>query len=185
MSQYAFIGNDASRDIRSLRQRINQLLRGAGGVYQLTDRGLCVRTDEPLFAAEVVEPAIAALASADMAAVRSDFNSARAALAASTPEGNERAMIKASAAIEGTLAVLMERLGLPTSKDGVDARVKVLVSAGHLHQHLEPLVTAASRIRNKEAGHSGHTAPVAASDASARAAVYASSVAIAYLMAPR
>lgn len=129
-NQYAYIGNDASRDIRSLRQRINQLLRGAGGVYQLTDRGLCVSTDEPLFAAEVVEPAIAALASANMSAVRSDFDAARAALASSTPEGNERAMIKASAAIEGTLAVLMERLGVPTSKDSVDARVKALSQRG-------------------------------------------------------
>lgn len=177
----AAVGRDLGPYIRAFADDINNVLRGAGDVYRLGDDGVVRLVDEPLIDETILEPALGILVQPRLNRVAADFDAALTSLAGGRKSDFEKAITEASNAVEGMLAVLMDERGVTSRGDGTHARFVALRDADVLPGHVESIVTGASRMRNKDAGHSHETTPRAADEIRARATVQAAAVAIVFL----
>lgn len=181
LDTYGYQHADLDPVYDQLRTALNRTLQGAGGVYTIDENHKAVLVGEELLDSEVLRPALQALAQPEMRRVDQDLQAALQGLAAGDQAGFERAITQGAAAVEGTLAVLIDRHGVTATGTGAAKYFEALKTAGILANHFRPLVIASAEIRNKEAGHSSQTTPRGATAESARAAVYSACVAVTYL----
>lgn len=114
--------------------------------------------------------------------VRSEFESARAALRVGTPQGRKQAIHEAGCAVESAMKVVLDQHAVsyePTST--AHPLFKHLVDADIVPRRLERLVLAASTPRNKTAGHGAGAIAHNPEQAEAESVVASAAGAISYL----